>query len=166
MRRTAGEALVRLVLFCGAFGLLRWAHATHRTWTEEFSSTFVVSLSGWAEWIALLIAAGLLVGLACLPARPGRYRLHVPLVITLPALVPLGHYAFVMEALRREWSDLPWILDHVMFYMDVGPQFALASIAGFGLAAGLRERGAVENSSGSGGDDEVELPQRRIGDDE
>ncbi|HYO60756.1 MAG TPA: hypothetical protein VEU29_02535, partial [Actinomycetota bacterium] len=140
MRRSAGEALVRFVLFCGAFGLVRWATVTYGSWREEFSSSFEIRLDVWLGWIALLVAAGLVIGVACLPGRPVRYRIHVPLVITLPALVPLAHYAFVMEALRREWSDLPWILDHLMFYTDTGPQYAFALIAGFGLAAGFRDR--------------------------
>lgn len=144
MRRAAGEGLVRFLLFCGTFGLLRWSTATHRTWTEEISSTFELSLGGWAGWIALVVAGGFVIGLACLPGRPARYRVHVPLVIALPALALLAHHALVIEAAQRGWERLPWILNNAFFYLDTGPQYALAVIAGFGIAMGLQPKAPVE----------------------
>lgn len=154
MRRAAGAALVRFVLFCGAFGLLRWAHATYRTLQEEFGSTFVLPWDRWTAWLALSVGAGFVIGLACLPGRPARYRLHVPLAITLPALLLIGHWVLMAQAPERGWERLPWILNNAYFYMDVGPQHALAMIAGFGIAAGFRERPRAEPASPYEGEQE------------
>lgn len=131
--------MARLAFFCAAMALVRWASVTEHSWQEEFSSSFVVDWAGWAAWVGLLVAAGFVAGLACLSGRPRRYRLHVPLAVTLPALLLLGHWVLMYETAVRE-GDLPWILDHGMFYMDGSVQFVLAVVAGFGIAAGLREQ--------------------------
>lgn len=138
-RRTAGEAVVRFALFCAAMALVRWASVTDRSWREEYNSSLVMRWDGWAAWVGLLIAAGFVAGLACLSGRPRRYRLHVPLAITLPALLLLGHWVLVYQTMVGN-RDLPWILDHTMFYMDGSVQFVLAVVSGFGIAAGLREQ--------------------------
>lgn len=140
MRRVAGEAVVRFLLLCAALGLLRWATVARNSWQEDLSSSFEPEWGSWAAWVALLVAAGFVVGLACLAARPARYRAHVPLVITLPALLLLAHLPLAIESAEPEGDGLPWILDNIFFYMDTTAQFALAVIAGFGLAAGLRPR--------------------------
>ena len=138
IRRTLVEALARFALFCGAMGLLRWGHVTWQSYQTEFSSSFEHSWDIWVSWIALLAGAGFVAGLACLPGRPRRYRLHVPLVITVPALLLLGHFVLLMESVEPEGTDLPWILGHFFFYMDLPAQFVLAVVAGFGIAGGFR----------------------------
>lgn len=145
MRRVAGEAAVRFLLFCAAAGLLRWASATWRSWQEDFSSSFEYSWAPWVGWVALLVAAGFVAGLASLTARPSGYRLHVPLAITLPALLLLAHWPLLVESAEPGGGRLPWILDNFYFYMDTPAQFALAVIAGFGLAAGFRPRGPADS---------------------
>lgn len=142
------ETVLRLAGFVVAIVLLRTATVARNNWQEKFSSSFELEWSGWVGWIALVVAAGAMVGLAVLAGRPGRYRLVVPLAISLPALLLLAHYFVVFEwGIRGE--DLPWILDHIMFYMDTPAQFALAMAAGFGIAAGLQPRGTVGRRDGS-----------------
>ncbi len=85
-------------------------------------------------------------GLASLTARPSGYRLHIPLAITLPALLLLAHWPLLVESANPDGGRLPWILNNVYFYMDPPAQFALAVIAGFGLAAGLRPRAPATQS--------------------
>lgn len=148
MRKVLLEAVSRLAAFVVAVALLRAAMEAQNDWQEEFSSSFELEWGAWVGWIALVVAAGVAVGLAALPGRPARYRPVFPLAISLPALLLLAHYYAVFE-----WSvrghDLPWILDHVMFYMDTRAQFALAMAAGFGIAAGLQPRAATTRSAGS-----------------
>lgn len=140
MRRAAGETVVRFLLFCAAAGLVRWATVTRNAWQEEFSSSFDYRWGPWVGWVALLVAAGFVVGLANLTARPAGYRVRVPLAVTVPALVLLAHFPLVIESADADGSDLPWILDNFFFYMETPAQFALAVIAGFGIASGLRPR--------------------------
>lgn len=148
MRRILLEAVLRLAAFVGAVALLRAATEARNDWQEKFSSSFELEWAGWVGWIALVVAAGVAVGLAALPARPARYRPVYALAISVPALLLLAHYYFAFH-----WgvngNDLPWILDHVMFYMDTPVQFALAMAAGFGITAGLQPRAATSLGDGS-----------------
>lgn len=144
VRAGLAEAFVRLALLCVAGALLRWATVTLREWREEFGSTFQHDWGGWAEWIGLVVAAGFVVGLASLAGRPRGYRILIPLVIALPPLVLLGHYVLLIENAGPESEDLPWILDHVMFYMELTSQFVLALVVGLGIALGLQPRGRAE----------------------
>jgi hypothetical protein len=52
----------------------------------------------------------------------------------------LAHTVLLYENINPGKTDLPWILDHLMFYMDATPQFVIAVVAGFGIAAGLQPR--------------------------
>ncbi|HEX2031841.1 MAG TPA: hypothetical protein VHL78_10630 [Actinomycetota bacterium] len=145
--KAVGEALLRLLLFCGSMALVRAATQTFVDWEAEVASAFRLTWGGWVQWIALMVAAGFVAGLACLPGRPARYRVLVPLVVALPALLMLAHYLVVAEAAMSE-TDI-WILDdHSFFYMQTTVQVPLAAIAGFGIALGLQPR------RGSGRDDE------------
>lgn len=148
MRRAAGEVAVRFVLFCAALGLLRWGTVSRATWQDDFSSSFEFDWGLWAGWVALVVGAGLLVGLACAPDRPNAYRARVPLATTVPALLLLGHFQLLYGSIGPDGTDLPWILANTYFYMETPPQFALAMIAGFGLAAGLRTAGPPVSSTG------------------
>jgi hypothetical protein len=138
------EAVVRLALLCAAGALLRWATVTLRDWREEFASTFEHDWIGWAAWLALVAAAGFVAGLAVMPARPGRYRVLIPLVIALPPLVLLGHYVLMIENATSGGGDLPWILGHYMFYMELTSQFVLAMVVGLGIAMGLQPKARSE----------------------
>lgn len=144
MRKALGEALVRLVLLVGAGALLRWATVASNEWREELSATAQHAWGGWAEWIAIVAAAGVVTGLACLTGRPGGYRVLVPLVISLPPVVLLGHFVLVIENAGPGGQDLPWILDHLMFYMELPSQFVLAFVVGLGIAAGFRPAARAE----------------------
>jgi hypothetical protein len=143
MRRVA-EWLLRLAAFCGAMALVRWGYVTYAKAQEHFSSAFEFDWAGWAQWVALLAVAGFVLGLACTTVRPGGYRLQVPLAVTLPAVLMLGHFRLLFASLDEDGSDLPWILGDPMFYMDLHVQFVLAVAAGLGLAAGLQPRAAPE----------------------
>lgn len=149
MRRAFGEALVRLLLLCVAGAVLRWATVTLISWRENVSSTFEQDWSGWAGWLALVAAAGALVGVACLSGRPAGYRALVPLVISLPPLILLGHYVLWVESASEEGGELPWILGRYFFYMELTSQIVLAFVVGLGIAAGFRPRTATESSLGA-----------------
>ncbi len=137
----AAEALLRFLLLCGALALLRWATVARQSWEKEVSSTFEPDWVGWAGWIVLVVASGLMVGAASLARRPGTYRWHVPLVISLPASLLVAHPLVVAETGGLGGLDLPSFLDRYFFYMEPTSQFALAVIVGIGLTAGLQPRG-------------------------
>ena len=136
----ATEAVTRLVLFAGAAVLLRTGTVTFENWQRETASTFEVAWGGWLAWVGLIAAAGIVVGIACLAEWPARYRPLVPLAVALPALLMLGHYVLVVETSGPGGGDLPSFLERPRFYMLAPTQFAVAAIAGFGLAGGLRSR--------------------------
>ena len=140
VRARVGEVVVRLALLCAAGAALRWANETLFDWREEFNATLERTWGGWIASLGLVAAAGLLVGVAALPARPRGYRPLVPLVIALPPLILLGHYVLVVENAQPGGEDLPWILGHYMFYMELTSQFVLALVVGLGIAAGLHPR--------------------------
>ena len=140
-RRSTGGVLIRLLLLLAALGTLRWAQLTWQDWQREISATFEFT-AAWGTWLAamgLLVVTGILVGAASLAGRPSSYRWTVPLLISVPALLLLGHYVLVMEA-AADGADLPWAVDHITFYMDNTSQFVIAVVAGFGIAAGLQPR--------------------------
>lgn len=149
MGKAAGEAILRFLLFCAGLGLVRWSTVTRNTWQEEYSSAFEFDWVLWAGWIALLVGAGLVFGLAC-ARRPAGYRVLVPLVVTLPALLLLGHFPLLYESIGPDGTDLPWVLGESYFYMDPAVQCVLAVVAGFGLAAGLRTPAPAAVSSTGG----------------
>lgn len=137
------EALVRLSLLVVAGALLRWATVALTEWREGFNSTFEHTWGGWIAWLALVAAAGFMVGLAALGGRPRGYRILIPLVVALPPLVLLGHYILMIENAMSGGGDLPWILGHYFFYMELTSQFVLALVVGLGLALGFQPRGSV-----------------------
>ncbi|HYP23582.1 MAG TPA: hypothetical protein VEV43_08410 [Actinomycetota bacterium] len=138
VRAALVEALVRLSLLVVAGALLRWATVTLRDWLEDFNATLERTWGGWFASLALVAAAGFLVGLAALAGRPRGYRILIPLVIALPPLVLLGHYYLVIENAVSNGDDLPWILGHYFFYMEPAAQYVLALVVGFGVASGLQ----------------------------
>lgn len=139
--RTLAEWLARLAAFCAAMAFFRWGYVIYTSYLDRFSVTFEREWGAWAQWTALFAMAGFVFGIACMTARPARYRLRVPLAVTLPALVLLGHFVLMIENGGPSRTALPWILDHFMFYMDEQGQAVLAVVAGFGLAAGLQPEG-------------------------
>jgi hypothetical protein len=58
----------------------------------------------------------------------------------LPALLLLAHFVVLMEDISHGGTDLPGILGQYMFYLDGLPQFVIAVVAGFGIAAGFQPR--------------------------
>lgn len=137
------EALVRVSLLVIAGALLRWATVTLTDWRTDFNATLEHMWGGWVAALALVAAAGFAVGLATLASRPRGYRILVPLVVALPPLVLLGHYVLVIENATSNGGDLPWILGHYFFYMELTSQFVLALVAGLGIALGFQPRGSV-----------------------
>ncbi|MDQ3956927.1 MAG: hypothetical protein M3273_01240 [Actinomycetota bacterium] len=139
LRKTAPEALLRLLLVGAALAVLWTAAHARQDWQEEISMSFDYTWDGWLAWIGLLVVAGILVGLACLPGLPKTYRWHVPFVISVAPMALLAHFVLVVEN-AGPGEELPWVLGRYTVYMDLTSQFALAVIAGFGIAAGLQPR--------------------------
>lgn len=157
-RQTATEVVIRLVLLAGAFVCLRFAQLTWHDWREQVGETFDLT-PAWGAWVAalaLLVLTGILIGAAATFSRmPRGYRWSMPLLVSLPALLLLGHFVLVMESAERGGPDLPGALGHIMFYMDSTSQSVLALVAGVGIAAGFQPRVASQEIA----DDTLGAPQ-------
>jgi hypothetical protein len=138
----AAEVSVRLLLLLAALATLRFAHQAWGDWQDEVAATFDYT-SAWEKWVAamaLLALTGILAGAATLPGKPRGYRWSMPLIISVPAMLPLAHFVVLMEDITQGGTDLPGVLGNFMFYMDGMPQFVIAVVAGFGITAGLKPR--------------------------
>ena len=125
--------VLRLILVVGALALLWLAQRRYEVWQERFSSDFKSHLDLWLEWVGLAALSGLAFGVAAWLPSGLSYRLGRVLLLGVLPLLALVHFALFLQYPE----DLPSFLNRAYFYMNLGPQFALALMLGVAIAAGF-----------------------------
>jgi hypothetical protein len=127
--------VLRLILVVGAMALLWLAQHRLDTWQVRYSSEFKPHVELSLEWVGLAVLSGLAFGLAAwLPSGRLSYRWGRVLLLGVLPLLAQVHVTLFLQFRQ----DLPSFFGHyVWFYMNLGPQFALAVMLGVAIAAGF-----------------------------
>ena len=153
--RRSGErksrTAARLLLAAAALPLLwvgtRWQFEFERRAFATFGFDWVL----WSWAVALVVLAGLSLGLAVRPPdRDSGYGWVRAFLLAFVPLLSLAHLPLVW-VLRRHDVQLPGFLGRGLFLDDVGPQIAISLLVGLTLAACF----TAGSKSGARGSDET-----------
>lgn len=136
MRRT--DWLLRLVFVVVSVLLLWAAEDRFEVVQNQFRlpRTRPHVLSAMLVYIAIAVLAGLAFGLAMRPPHGWSYRWGIALILGAVPFVLLAVTVWI-EGYQYTRGPIPSFLFHPGFYLNWGPQFALAVMPGLAIAAGF-----------------------------
>jgi hypothetical protein len=140
LRSRVREWVFRFVLLVAALVALWGANRAFEAAQKRAATSLTYSTSGWLAWVGLAVTAGIAVGLAFSPPRGWRpYGWGKAFVVGIVPFILLTHGLLA----RTRW-ELPTFLRRFYFYLNPGPQWALAIILGLAVTSGFPRENSTD----------------------